>query len=231
MRTKLLVVFLSLSLIVVFGIVLRLHSAPAENKKQTVRYLDEFGDVSTEKAAAQTLEKATKEMTKQGGGILVIPADAPPRFNVVNNTQTEELGPGVTIIDYRKGHVVYHLPGAGTRSPTGFAPFQLRRDLNLGENSLSPHGTYSVQRIQNNIISGSTSYAAHLWEPATRGDNARCYVTSIPGIVVGQQLNISGIPNVMKEAEKVRVKSIGWDPGKKKHYFTADLKRDHPLKA
>lgn len=51
--------------------------AAGATAKPLARSLDEFGDISTAAGAAKALEAGIKELLAAGGGVLVIPADAP----------------------------------------------------------------------------------------------------------------------------------------------------------
>ncbi len=195
----------------------------------SVRSLGEFGDISTPAAAAATLETAVQQLMEAGGGILEIPAEAPKELKVENLSQTDRNGHGVTIVDYRKGMVTYHLAPLGQEQGGVWAPFRLERYLNMGQQSLPHCGVHSNEGIHNYMISGASSYMLTLTEPAKKGKDARLYVDTIRGIWVGAYLNITGSEVGYAEPfDRVVVKSIGWDPEKRKNYFTADLEYDHP---
>ena len=196
----------------------------------SVRSLGEFGDISTAAKAADTLQKAVAALIAAGGGVLEIPAEAPKDLQVVNLSQTAIGTPSVTIIDYRAGHLVYHLPPIGA-GPWGYSGVQMERYLNFGQAASLPHcGLYSNQAIDNYIVSGASSYMATLAEPVAKGPDARLYVDTIRGIWVGAYLNVTGtVTGYGEPFDRITVKSIGWDPLKRRAYFTADLKYDHPL--
>jgi len=196
------------------------------------RLLGEFGDITTAEQAAKTLEDAVSQLMAEGGGILVIPPDAPERLQVQNLSQTDIRGPGVTIIDYRKGFLTYHLAPLGKHQTGIWAGSRLSRTLNLGQKSL-PHCTTNTNlAIQNYMVSGASSYMATLTEPVKKGKDARLYVDLIRGIWVGQYLTVtSSAVGYAPPYDRVIVKSIGWDPQKRCNYFTADLEYDHPASA
>lgn len=203
---------------------------------ETAKSLAEYGDISTAQAAQETLQKAIQEALQAGGGVIVIPPDAPPTLKIENNSQTERKGynevPVVTIVDYRKGCVAYEVAPIGNMLGTTWAPFAVRRKLNLGQASLPHCGFHAAQAIDNDIISGAISYMATLTEPVQKGKDVRCYPDLIRGIWPGAYLNITG--SVMGYAEpydRVIVKSVGWDAQKRAYYFVCDLEHDHPAGA
>jgi len=228
MRIRALSTSLSLALVLVSC----LHAQPTAPP----RSLAEFGDLSSVQAASETLHGAIEQLLAAGGGILVIPAAAPEAFRVENLSQTErktsDEGPVVTIVDERQGFLTYHVAPVGKHQDGTWAGFRIERVLNLGDQSLPHCGWHSAQAIDNYIVSGCTSYMTTLTDPVTKGADQRLYVDNIRGIWVGQYLNVTG--NVMGYAEpydRITVKSIGWDPDRKRNYFTADLQADHPAGA
>ncbi|HEY3396439.1 MAG TPA: hypothetical protein VGM19_02170 [Armatimonadota bacterium] len=203
------------------------YAAPATHS------LSDYGDISTVAAATDTLTKALAALQLAGGGILEIPTEAPAGLKLVNLSQTDASGNAVTIMDYRKGMVTYHLPPIGQEQSGNWSGYRMERYLNFGQGASLPHcGMYSNQSIQNFMVSGASSYMLTLTEPVKKGKDAKLYVDTIRGIWVGAFLNVTG--NAMGYAEpfdRIFVKSIGWDPAKKRNFFTADLKYDHPLGA
>lgn len=98
--------------------------------------------------------------------------------------------------------------------------------------SLSFMATVPARRIENLVISGTSSYMATLTHPLVPGLNQLVYVDLIRGIWVGQKLNITSGPfNYLKPIEEVVVKSIGWDPRRKRNYFVADIEHRHPARS
>jgi hypothetical protein len=201
-----------------------------------VRSLDEFGDISSVALAQETLNAAVDHLIASGGGLLVIPEGAPEGMEVENLKQAERLtsdeSPVVTILDIRKGYAVFHVAPIGKHQSCIWSGMTIDRKLNLGQQSLPHCGVHSAQAIHNYNISGSSSYMATLTEPATKGKDSRCYVDLIRGIWVGANLNItSSAMGYAAPYDRITVKSIGWDPDKRAHYFTADLEYDHPAAA
>ncbi len=196
------------------------------------RSLSEFGDISTPQAAEATLKKAVDALLKSGGGILEIPPNAPLELRIQNLAQKKIDEPTVTIVDYRGGYVKVYLPSIGKHQTGVWAGTRLERVLNLGQTSLPHCGVYSNQAIQNYMVSGASSYMTTLTDPVKAGENVRCYVDNIRGIWIGQFLNITGKPMSYDEPyDRIHVKSIGWDKERRRNFFTADLKHDHPVGA
>lgn len=214
------------------GVILLLAAALPVVGAPAVRSLTEFGDVSTAAGAQRALERAVRELIRQGGGIVTIPPQAAPTWSVRNLSQTDRNGPGVTMIDYRNGFVAYHLAPIGKHQTGTWAGMRLDRMLNLAPHSLPHCGVQANEAIQNYIVSGATSYMATLKEPVKPGADRACYVDTIRGIWVGQFLNLtSSVMGYAAPYDRVHVKRIGWDPSRRENYFVADLKYPHPAGA
>jgi len=197
-----------------------------------VRSLEEFGDISSRAGAEAALQKAMKEMVAAGGGVLVIPVEAPENWKVWNTSQADLKTPAVTIVDLRQGRVRYHVPPIGTQSTSGRGGLQVNRMLNMAGGTLGHCTVTSAQSIDSYAVSGATSYMATLTKPIRAGKGVRAYVDLIRGIWPGQYLTVPG--NVMgykPPYDRIIVKKIGWDPEVKRNYFVADFKHDHPAGA
>ncbi|MBP8951381.1 MAG: hypothetical protein KBI47_03245 [Armatimonadetes bacterium] len=202
----------------------------------TTRSLEEFGDIGTLEAANAALEAAMAQIISDGGGVLVIPPDAPERLKIDNLKQAERTtsnySPVVTIMDYRRGYAVYHVAPIGKWGGDTWAGLSIVRKLNLGEQSLPHCGVHAAQGIANYVVSGTSSYMATLTDAAQKGTDARCYVDTIRGIWVGANLNVtSSVVGYAPPYDRVTVKSIAWDPERRCNYFTCDLEYDHPAGA
>jgi len=200
------------------------------------RSLEEFGDIGTPEAAAEALERGVQELLGAGGGVLVIPQNAPEKLQIENNWQdhrsTHDEGPVVTIVDYRRGFTTYYVAPIGRHDAGDWSGFRIMRHLNLGEQSLPHCGAHSAQSIHNYVVSGSTSYMATLTDPLQAGTDVRCYVDNIRGIWVGAYLNVtSSVMGYAEPLDRTVVKSIGWDPERGRNFFTMDLEHDHPAGA
>lgn len=200
------------------------------------RSLEEFGDISTPEAAADALERGVGELLDAGGGVLVIPEGAPEELQIENNWQdhrsTRDEGPVVTIIDHRGGFTTYYVAPIGRHDAGDWSGFRIMRHLNLGEQSLPHCGSHSAQSIHNYVISGSSSYMATLTDPVQPGEDVRCYVDNIRGIWIGAYLNVtSSVMGYAEPLDRTVVKSIGWDPERRRNYFTMDLEYEHPAGA
>ena len=196
------------------------------------RSLEEFGDISTKQAASEALKKATTELMATGGGVLVIPADAPADLKVWNTSQQELNGPAVTIMDFREGRLRYHVPPIGTKETNGWGGLQVNRMLNMGGGTLQHCTTTGAESINSYAVSGATSYIATLTEPVVAGADQRVYVDLIRGIWPGQFLNVtSSVMSYKPPYDRVTVKQVGWDPDSRRNYFVADFEHDHPAGA
>ncbi len=204
--------------------------------QEVARTLGEFGDLTTPEAAREALERGVQELLQAGGGVLIIPQSAPEKLRIENIWQdhrsTSDEGPVVTIIDYRRGFTTYYVAPIGRHDAGDWSGFRIMRHLNLGEQSLPHCGAHSAQSIHNYVISGATSYMATLTDPVRAGEDVRLYVDNIRGIWVGAYLNVtSSVMGYAEPIDRSTVKSIGWDPQRRRNYFTMDLKYDHPAGA
>ncbi|MEA3401758.1 MAG: hypothetical protein U9R79_11010 [Armatimonadota bacterium] len=211
------------------------HSVRAQDGG-VARRLDEFGPVETVEEAEATLQAAVEELMEAGGGVLVIPPQVTQELEVRNVWQAERTtsdeGPVVTIMDYRGGFAEYHVAPIGKHQFGTWTGFRVERVLNLGQQSLPHCGTHGAQAIDNVLVSGATSYMHTLTEDVQAGEDVRCYVNTIRGVWVGAFLNItSSIMGYAEPYDRVIVKSIGWDPERRRNYFTCDLEHDHPAGA
>jgi len=214
-----------LALVAAFG-------TPSVGAEPQTRLLTEFGDISSEKAAKAALAKAVKQLVAEGGGVLVIPTDAPENWKVWNTSQADLKAPAVTIVDLRQGRVRYHVPPIGTRSTNGMGGMQINRMLNMAGGTLGHCTTTSAQSINSYAVSGATSYMATLTKPIKPGKDVRAYVDLIRGIWPGQFLNVTGsVMSYREPFDRIIVKDIGWDPKEKRNYFVADFDHEHPIGA
>ena len=202
------------------------YAAPA------TRSLGEFGDIATTAAAAKTLAKAMDELVKAGGGVLVIPVEAPARLKVWNTSQKELRGPAVTIVDLRQGRVRYHVPPIGSHETHGWGGLQVNRMLNMAGGTLGHCTSTGAQSINNYVVSGTTSYDATLTDPVKAGKDQRVYVDLIRGLWPGQYLTVtSGVLCYTPPYDRIVVKRIGYDAKTRRNYLVADFKHDHPVGA
>ncbi len=219
-----------------YAVVLLVLIGTAVLAAPTTRSLDEFGDIQTLDSANATLKAAMDQIIADGGGVLIIPAGAPDGLKIDNLKQAErttsDYSPVVTVLDYRRGYAVYHVAPIGKWQGDTWAGLSIVRKLNLGEQSLPHCGVHAAQGIANYVISGTSSYMATLTDPVQKGTDVRCYVDLIRGIWVGANLNItSSVMGYAAPYDRITVKSIGWDPERRRNYFTCDLEYDHPAGA
>ncbi len=199
--------------------------------KGVVYSLDQFGPIGSPSDADATLQKASAAIIAQGGGVLVIPKEAPAAWRPENTSQgiwrkpappapAETWGatPGITILDDRTGTLTVYVP-----QMTGL---QIERTLRLPEGQSSPHWDYHpMLRFHNSIVRGSTSFRDWVTQDVKAGKDQRFYVKTIRGIFPGMFLS-TGDQNV----SRIYVKSIGWDTDKQAPYFVADVDRDLSVK-
>jgi hypothetical protein len=206
------------------------HSAPvgasAVDQALNRRVLSEFGPYRTPADAYATLDKALRAIVAQGGGILVIPRDAPEGFYPRNRVQAAYGAPGVTVIDDRGGVQRSYVPPLGTSASDG-----LRGGNRLIERDAAGNfpwqGVYSTEAVVSRFRGGASSYLDRLARPSNKGQNSRLLVVTHRGLFVGQVLRVTGNPDSYEgDSEWVTVKSLGLEGTEP--FVVADTKSDHP---
>lgn len=193
--------------------------------------LDQFAPKLNNPVQAEVaFAAASKQIIEKGGGVLLIPADAPAGWMPRNVTQEQiripeapapatnwKTGPGVTVIDMRGG-TVRILPPQGTG-------LTLSRTLDLPPGQSLPHWDYfPLIELRNAVAHGSTSYRDQITEDVKAGPDARVYVNTIRGIFPGMFVNCESYgPGGV---QRLYVKTLGYDKDKRAWYFTADFTND-----
>jgi hypothetical protein len=192
-----------------------------------------FGPIATPAQAEGTLAKAAAALIAKGGGVIIIPAEAPANWSPENVTQGTWRtpaapapakgwgnGPGVTLIDYRDGTMKVLVPQA---TGTVFS-----RTMRMPEGQSCGHwGYFPMLSLENNVVRGTTSYRDWLVNDVKAGKEQRFYVPTIRGIFPGMFLNTGDYSGV----QRLYVRSIGFDAEKGMHYFTADTDADIKAKS
>lgn len=200
--------------------------------RSVTRSLSEFGEVNS-KSVAETYQKAITELRKSGG-ILEIPAEVWTHISAKPaalqglvrtpeppaETKRWQTGMGVTVVSHDGKSVIVQVPPL-----TGL---RIERPIRLNEGDSLPHwGTHPAITIDSQIVYGSTSYLDWLQLPVSRGTDRRFYLPTVRGLHPGQFLNLHGGPGYGGGVTRGVVKSLGWDPEKRLHYFVADTNLDH----
>jgi len=219
--------------IVLAGIVISGVSSAQESGPKAVRDLREFGPLNSAQAIKAALRKAKEAMGKEGG-VLLVPAGATKFYREENTSQLSDRtppppaetkrwtrsGPGITVVEVDKG-------GARVQVPS-INGLTVERTLRMPLGDSLPHwSTDAAVNIENKLIHGSNSYLDWLAEPVKAGKDARFYVRTIRGIRPGMFLNLHATGWSGSPCTRGCIKSIGYDPAKKKHYFTADTEMEH----
>ncbi len=213
---------------VVLSMMQIVFAAPAKAQDVT-RSLSEFGGLGTAAEAQATFERALQQLTEQGGGVLVIPGDAPTQWTARNISQgvwrqpaapapaaTWGDGPGVTVVDQRGGRMKVLVPQV-----TGI---ELTRHFNLPPGDSSPHWRYHpMLQMTNSITRGSTSYLEWLQDDVAEGSDQRFYMNTIRGVFPGMFLNAHRGPGYSGAVSRIYVKTLGYDADRQMPYFTADV--------
>jgi hypothetical protein len=201
----------------------------SSDRARNCRVLAEFGPYRTEAEAATTFENALRALVDQGGGILVIPRDAPATWYPRNRVQAAFGTPGVTVLDARGGVERVYVPPLGTTASDGLRGGNLliERDASA---TFPWQGTYSTEAIVSRFRGGASSYLDRLARPASRGRDSRLYVMTLRGLFPGQVLCVTARPDDLGgEGERVTVKSLGLDGIEP--FIVADTTSDHPRAA
>ena len=202
-------------------------SSPADAVNR--HFLGEFGPYKSPGEAAATLQKALKAIVAQGGGMLLIPRDAPDGFYPRNLVQAALGEPAVTVIDTRGGVERTYVPpvGTGNSQGDGNGCRLIERDL---ATNLPWQGCYPTVSVVSRYPGGASSWLDRISRPARKGTDARFYVPTLRGLFVGQTLRVTGQPEGYGgEGEYVTVKALGLDGSDP--YFVADARLDHPAQA
>ena len=188
-------------------------ATPAPLALGAVYSLDQFvPKLTTTAEAQQAFDAGCEQILARGGGVLLIPADAPASWNPNNNSQQQiripeppapaknwRAGPGVTVIDLRGGTVKIQPPQS-----TGLV---LSRTLNLPQGQSLPHWDYyPLLSLQNAIVHGSTSYRDQIIEDVRGGPDARVYVNTIRGLFPGMFVNCEASGGV----QRLYIKTLGY---------------------
>lgn len=192
--------------------------------------LSDFGDVTKADGLQALVNQACEQIKTMGGGVLVVPPNAPRTVVLQNLSQTERKSgpdgvPLVTILDRRHGQH-FLVPPIGQWSTQGWNGMDIRRTMNFQGPGASSWGGFNVLNIANQVIHGSSSHHNPASSAASKGKNSRIYVDNIRGLFVGQYLNYYGTDGG-GGFEGITVRSLGWDAEKNLPYITADLEKDH----
>ncbi|MCG3147055.1 MAG: hypothetical protein PCFJNLEI_00491 [Verrucomicrobiae bacterium] len=192
--------------------------------------LDQFGPIGTAAEAESTYRKAADAILAAGGGVILIPPQAPPAWRPKNNIQQSlrvppapeqttgrwYTGPQVTVIDGRGPTLKFLTPQIKGME------FERVLDLPPGDSLL--HWDYHpILTIKNTTLRGSGSYHDWLQEAVPAGKDRRFYVATIRGIFPGMFLNALAWGGPVP---RLCIKSLGFDKEKKMWYFVADTNVD-----
>lgn len=195
--------------------------------------LSAFGPINTIAEATKTLEAAIAKVQADGGGTILIPANAPRDWVPANQGQeivrtpappaparSWIVGPGVTLLDARNQRLV--LPQVKGMTVT--------RTFSLQPGDSSPHWQYHpMLPVKNNVVRGTSDFEGWILEAVAKGKDQRFYLESLQGVFPGQTLEIQAARPGGKAPGSVKVKQLGYDVQKRCGYFVADA--ETPLSA
>ncbi len=216
-------------LLVSTGVAVMAHASPALSWAGLERLpVDRDATVDATQAA---LDRTVDQLSKRGGGLLLLPPDIGPRASRLTNSRQGVwrdppppapargwgAEPGVTVFGFSSGTPVILPPQV-----TGMEIF---RTLKLPEGQSLPHWDYQpMLRFHNAVLRGSNSYRDGLQEDVQTGASRRFYVRTVRGLFPGLFLNTGDYSNI----QRLYVQDLGYDREKGSWYFTADATADVP---
>lgn len=222
MKSNVIVAFL-ITFVSSFQLLSMAEDTPSPTTKAINRHLlSEYGPVKTIPEAKDTLRKALDALVKQGGGVLVIPDEAPYKFFPQNSSQEKFNSPAVTIYDYRRGFEQVYVPALGTHSSDPLRGGACRISERHLTQTLPWSGTYFTQKYLGHYYGGSSSILLRTTQNAVKGKNTKIHVPSLRGFFIGQVVDI----NCPNQREWIKIKDLGNDD--KGAYIVADLKNSFP---
>jgi hypothetical protein len=193
--------------------------------------LAQFGSLATPAQADAAFSNAQSQLIAAGGGLLLIPAEAPAAWKPRNNGQGIWLnpappapsskgwgkGPGVTVIDCRTGTLKL--------TPPQVTGMEIRRVMDLPKGQSLPHWGYQpLVSLKNTVLNGSNSYRDWLQEAVKAGKARRFYVPTIRGLFPGAFMDVADYSGI----QRLYVQSLGYEAERKMWYFVADTEIDVP---
>lgn len=201
--------------------------------------LDQFGPIQTPEQAQATLDKAAAEVGAGGGGVIVIPRDAPPAFIAqtatqrmlrlpeppapLNSTRGQKWG-------VKAGVIVYDLRHPWTLFTSMASPLNIGRTFKLPVGQFMPTDQDgAVATVNQTMLRGTSSYRQIALNAAEKGSGVTVSVPTIEGLFPGQVLNLSS-----DEQSKgtLTVRSLGYDKTKGWHIIgdlSEPLAKGQPL--
>lgn len=179
--------------------------------------LNQFGSLVTPASANEAFAKASESILAAGGGLVLIPTNAPAGWMPRNTGQHTAGSAGLTVVDLRGGTPKLLPPQA--------SGLEISRIMDLPDGeSLSTWGVYPMVHLNNVVAHGSTSYRDFIQEEVKAGKAQRFYMPTIRGIFPGMFLNAEGA----KGCPRLYVQFLGYDREKALWYFVADTDADVP---
>ncbi len=192
--------------------------------------LSEYGPYASVKDADEALMKGMAVLTAAGGGVLLIPNDAPEAFKPVNSSQAEHGKPGVTIYDYRHGFERKYVPGVGGTSSNPWGGCDSSAVSRVLRENLPWQNTFATQKIVSEYLGGASSYMDYLAGDVAAGTDQKFFVPSLRGLFVGQTLAVTGqAKSYGGKTEWIKVKKLGIENNRP--FFVADVKEPRPKDA
>jgi hypothetical protein len=193
---------------------------PNPNRPSFFR-LDQFGPIQTPEQAEAAFDKAAAEVGAGGGGVIVIPRDAPPGF--VTHTATQRMlrlpEPPAPLNSTRgqkwgvkAGVLVYDMRHPWTLFNAMASSLRITRTLKLPVGQFLPTDQDgSVATVDQSILRGTSSYRQVALSAAEKGAGVTVSVPTIEGLFPGQVLSLGSDP---KAKGTLTVRSLSYDKTK-----------------
>jgi hypothetical protein len=206
---------------------------PAASPPASVRHLAEFGPLRTAADVKAAYTKAKGEMAAKGG-ILLVPPEAARLHSEENATQIsprtpappaqttswKKSGPAITVVILDPTGPIVQLPQV--------EGLRLERAMRMPLQESLPHWTTDCAiNLSSHLVHGPMSYSDVTVDAVKAGKDARFYVRTIRGLRPGMFLNAHAKNWYGPKLSRLCIKSIGYDPERKLHFFTADTDIDH----
>lgn len=196
---------------------------PNPNRPSFFR-LDQFGSIQTPEQAEAALDKAALDIGAGGGGVIIIPREAPPGFVThtavqrmlrlpeppapLNSTRGQKWGvkPAVLVYDLRHPWTFF----------TGQASsFMIKRTFKLPQGQfLATNQDAAPVTVDQQTLRGTSSYRQVALSAADKGPAVSVSVPTIEGLFPGQVLRLGSDPYAKGT---LKVQSLGYDKTKGWH--------------
>jgi hypothetical protein len=219
-------------LIALAGVVLSSHAVLAQDaegpdpnpNRPSFFKLEQFGSIQTPEQAQAAFDKAALDIGAGGGGVIIVPRDAPPGFVThtavqrmlrnpeppapLNQTRGQKWGVKPAVLVYDLRHPWSFFTGQASA-------FKLKRTLKLPQGQfLATNQDAAIVTANQQILRGTSSYRQPSLTAADKGPAVTVSVPTIEGLFPGQVLRLGNDPYAKGT---LKVQSLGYDKTKGWH--------------